>query len=301
MSIPLHLITGFLGSGKTSFLDHFLKKTGTKESIAIIQNEFSPVNIDGRKFYEDANFQVLEINNGSVFCVCLLGSFIQSLNEFVEKYKPDLLLMEASGLSDPIGVGQIFQSSQLKGKVYLEHVWCLVDSFNFNRIPALKVRMDHQLRSADTIILNKTDLLKGSTDDLLTKIKAINPFAKIVEGKYGQVDIIDYKRALNLFPEDQASALGRPDIGSVVIRSTRSIAPENLTQFLNQLKADCLRCKGFVKLKTGKSAFVQGVLDSVTIHEVDNFSGAGDLVLIGNFEDEKNLQLMFDEFCKDEH
>lgn len=298
MSIPLHLITGFLGSGKTSFLDHYLKKSGIKSNIAIIQNEFSPVNIDGRKFHEKTNYQVLEINNGSVFCVCLLGSFINSLEKFVEEYQPNLILMETSGLSDPIGVGQIFQSSQLKGKVFLEHVWCLVDASNYGRVTSLQLRQEHQLRSADTIILNKIDLANERANAVLEKIKKINPFARFLKSKYGEVDVSGYKKALNFFPEQQVKPLDRPETESVVIRTTRPIDLKMLNLFLNHIKKNSFRCKGFVHLKNGKTVFVQGVFDDYSIREIDYFSDAGDLVLIGDFDDGENLQLLFDEYCK---
>ncbi|WP_299577998.1 CobW family GTP-binding protein [uncultured Sunxiuqinia sp.] len=297
MSIPLHLVTGFLGSGKTSFLNHYLENTDSKSNIAIIQNEFSSINIDGRKFQQDASYQVLEINNGSVFCVCLLGSFIKSLNEFVEKYQPDMLIMEASGLSDPTGVGQIFQSPQLKGKIYLEHVWCLVDALNFKRMPSLRLRMEHQLRCADTIIINKTDQVGNDTDEIATWIRHVNPFANQLKGEYGRVATSGFKKALNLFPDDQKGALGRPDVESVVIRGHRGIHLEQLSRFIDRIKKDCIRSKGFLKLKDGEAIFVQGVFSEFTFQEIPSFKGSGELVLIGTFKGTENLQIIYDEHC----
>ena len=298
MSIPLHLVTGFLGSGKSSFLKHFLENASGESNIAIIQNEFSPVNVDGRKLQQTANYEVLEINNGSVFCVCLLGSFIDSLAAFVEKNQPDVLIMEASGLSDPIGVGQVFQSKKLKGKVYLEHVWCLVDAQNFDRIPSLNLRLEHQLRSADSIIINKIDMVGESTEKVISKVKQVNPFAQILQGKYGNVELTSAKKALNLFPAANEESLGRPNIGSVVIRSGREIKYDLLQQFLDKIKNTCVRCKGFVKLSGGKFVFVQGVFNDYTMEEVLSFSGPSELVLIGNFMAQENLQVVFDEYCR---
>jgi G3E family GTPase len=298
MGIPLHLVTGFLGSGKSSFLNHYLENFSKKRKVAIIQNEFSPVGIDGRKLRETSEYALLEINNGSVFCVCLLGSFIDSLAAFVAENQPDVMVMEASGLSDPIGVGQVFQSSKLKGKVYLEHVWCLVDALNFGRVPSLNLRLEHQLRSADTIIINKIDLAGTKTDEVVSKVKQANPFARVVSSEFARVNISSAKKAFNFFPAGTTVSLGRPEIESLVIRGSHEIKPEALKQFFDLVKENCIRCKGFIKLYGGKFGFVQGVFDDFSLEEVQVFSGAGELVLIGNFKEHGNLQLVFDEYCK---
>ena len=71
--IPFHIISGFLGSGKTTFLKRVIAKYGGQVNVGIIQNEFAPSNIDGAELRKSGNdFHLLEINNGSVFCVCLL-------------------------------------------------------------------------------------------------------------------------------------------------------------------------------------------------------------------------------------
>ena len=74
MIIPFYLITGFLGSGKTTLLKYLLNHVGSRYRIAVIQNEFAPTGMDGMELKrESPDFKLLEINNGSVFCVCQLG------------------------------------------------------------------------------------------------------------------------------------------------------------------------------------------------------------------------------------
>lgn len=117
--IPLYLITGFLGSGKTTFLKNIIKSLGKSKKLGIIQNEFAPANMDGQELKRTTNkdFSLMEVNNGSVFCVCLLSGFISSINKFVEQYNPEIICMEASELSDPVGIGEIFQSPQLSKNI----------------------------------------------------------------------------------------------------------------------------------------------------------------------------------------
>ena len=74
--IPLHIISGFLGSGKTTLLKNILEKYSDTIKIGVVQNEFAPANIDGIALKKTGkNFNLLEIKNGSVFCVCLLSTF----------------------------------------------------------------------------------------------------------------------------------------------------------------------------------------------------------------------------------
>ena len=120
MSIPLNLINGFLGSGKTTFLLHYLDTFAGGRKIGVIQNEFSPAGIDGELITRQGKaYRLLEVNNGSVFCVCLLGGFINSLSSFIDDYAPDEIIMEASGMSDPSLSDRYFNHQNLKTRYFL--------------------------------------------------------------------------------------------------------------------------------------------------------------------------------------
>jgi G3E family GTPase len=130
--IPFYLITGFLGSGKTSYLKNLLTNQPERGKIAVVQNEFAPNSIDGQEIKRIApGIELVEINNGSVFCACLLGNFIETLKQLINGYKPDCIYLEASGLSDPGTLMQIISDEQLQQKVYLAGSVCLVDVLNF--------------------------------------------------------------------------------------------------------------------------------------------------------------------------
>lgn len=297
MSVPLYLVTGFFGSGKTSFLKYFLEEHGRHKKIAIVQNEFSSSNIDGKEISATADYRVLEINNGSAFCACLLGSFIKSLASFVDEVQPDLLVMEASGMSDPIGVGQIFQSEQLKGKVYLDHIWCVVDAFNFDKMTALRFRMEHQLKVADTIIINKTDIAGEKTEQVQNQIKQINPFARVITGNFSRVDLSIVKNGPVFFAVENTHSAERPDLDSFVIKSNRSITSDKLDAFIAGLKGKCIRVKGYVKIDMGRTVFVQGVFEDYSMTEVNLSVTLTELLLIGNFDHGINYQTIFEDNC----
>jgi G3E family GTPase len=297
MSIPLHLVTGFFGSGKTSFLKHYIDQFGGQKRIAIVQNEFSPVNIDGRELKFSGDYQILEVNNGSVFCVCLLGSFIDSLSAFIDEVKPDEIIMEASGMSDPIGVGQMFQSEKLRDKVYLGYVWAIVDVFNYHKLSALRSRLNHQLRVADAIVLNKIDLVDEDYDSVAEEVKKVNPFARILKTSFGKIDLSVMKKGLKFFPDLGEGSQGRPDLESVVIKSNREISRNNLNRFIEEYKDEIMRCKGFVKIEKGQTAFVQGVFGDFEIEDIHPLSEPTEFVIIGKFSGRDNFQLLFEKYC----
>lgn len=297
MSIPLFLVTGFFGSGKTSFLKCFLEQYGKHKKVAIIQNEFSSTNIDGKEINSTNAYRLLEVNNGSAFCVCLLGSFIKSLAEFVDKEQPDLLIMEASGMSDPIGVGQVFQAEQLKGKVFLDHVWCVVDACNYYKMNALRLRMEHQLQVADTIIINKTDIAGEQVKTVRDDIKHINPFARVERSTFACVDFTNMEKVKSFFPMENKKPGKRPDIESIVIKSNRVINSVKLNEFIEKIKGKSIRSKGYVNVENGKTIFVQGVFDDFEITNVSDYMGISELLLIGNFDASINYQSVFDDHC----
>jgi G3E family GTPase len=302
MRIPLYLVTGFLGSGKTSFLKHFLKENSLHGKVAVIQNEFSSVNMDGKDIQQQGDYQILEINNGSVFCVCLLGSFIKSLAVFIEEARPDSLIMEASGMSDPVSLGQILQAASLKEKVYLSHVWSVVDALNFSRSIGLRNRILHQLRIADTIIINKMDLAGEKAVMVMAEVKKMNPFAQVIPATYAQVDVHGLRKALNLFPaglgEEQQST--RPDLESVVIKTGMEISPEKLESFTGRIREQSIRCKGYVRITGGKQVFLQGVYEDFSAEPLSGFAGPTELVILGNFGRRVNLQNLFETYCIDD-
>ena len=177
-SIPFYVITGFLGSGKTTFLKNLIREIQRDKKIGIILNEFAPTNVESEEIKQETNeYEILEINNGSVFCLCLLHDFVESLDKFIQDHNPDLLILEASGLSDPIAIAQLFNTGSLNDKVYLAQVWSIVDALNFFRSKKFLGRIAHQIRVADQVIINKTDLIPADTlKDIHQEIIKLNSF-----------------------------------------------------------------------------------------------------------------------------
>ncbi|MBN2213933.1 MAG: GTP-binding protein [Bacteroidales bacterium] len=303
---PVYLITGFLGSGKTTFIRQSIGHFSGKNKTGIIQNEFAPASIDGKelKRITGKDFDILEINNGSVFCVCLLSGFITSLKKFVMKYQPDILLIEASGLSDVMSVGEVFNSPELQEHIFLAGTICIVDAGHFMKIENLMPRVRHQVMIADHLLINKTDLNPGHRD-ILAKIEAINPFGKKYLTTYCDVGLdeifqpmpVPSWKKLSVFTETPGDA-GRPEVRSAVFRSGRPLNSEHLDEFVRLVASKSYRFKGMVWLSNEKTYSIQAVFDDVQYTEVERFDRQTELIAVGKDINIKELKSIYGYYSK---
>jgi len=307
--IPVYLITGFLGSGKTTFIqgaiDHFTGRCRT----GIVQNEFAPASIDGKELRRvtKSDFDLLEINNGSVFCVCLLSGFITSLKHFTAKYQPDILLIETSGLSDVMSVGEVFNSPELQENIYLAGTICIIDAGHFNKIENLMPRVRHQIMIADHLLINKTDLNSGY-HLILDKIEAINPFGKKYLTTFCDADLNEIFQPM---PSPSWTKLpsfimssesgGRPEVHSAVFRSGKPLDNDHLDDFIRLVASKSYRLKGIVWSGNGKSYSIQTVFDDIQLMEVERSDRQTELIAIGKEINVKGLKNCYHHFCVTRH
>lgn len=126
------------------------------ETMDIIVNEFGREGIDGALLHK-TGLQVKEIVNGSIFCTCRLDQFEEALASSLSR-KPEAILVEASGLSDPMNIRRVLDSVDGSGKLHYAGAWCLVDALNFPKVYQTAVAVKKQLAVSDVFIVNKTDL-----------------------------------------------------------------------------------------------------------------------------------------------
>jgi len=288
MTIPLYIVTGFLGSGKTTLLKQVLEKYADHRRVAVIQNEFADGHIDGRELRSLGKpFEILELNKGSVFCVCLLSDFVSSCVSLVEKTRPDLVVLEASGLADPIAIVEILANSELGRVLHLGYIWSIIDTASFLTVHTNITRVVHQVRVADEVILNKIDLVDRKTlERTAEKVSELNPYARITKTSYcaGEVTLRSAEKPIAYQRADEHSSLKpgkRPPVGSAVLRTHRRITERGLTRLLSGYAPKCYRLKGFVNLSNGTTQSVQ--VSSGQIHTVGivNYTHPTELVAIG--------------------
>ena len=279
--IPFHIVSGFLGSGKTTFLKRVIENYAGKCKLGVIQNEFAHSNTDGVELKQlKKEFQLLEINKGSVFCVCLMGDFIRSLEKFIDKFHPEMLVIETSGLSDTTSIAEVLSTGSLGEKVFLSSNWCIVDAVNFSKSGLMKQRVMHQIRMADMVLLNKIDLGDGDSSRLTEEIRSINPFAEIKPTTFCEVDFDPEFGQVPKFYPDLGKPLSRPDVHSMVIKSGRKLTQESLVLFLNEWAPKAYRIKGYVNFKNGKTLAVQCVFDLIKFSEISGTIHPTELVAI---------------------
>ena len=303
---PFFVVAGFLGSGKTTLLKNFLAVHAGGKKIAVVQNEFAPGSIDGRELLATGlRFNILEINNGSVFCVCLLAGFIRSLAALLDSDGFDAVVFEASGLSDPIALAQMIEADVLRGRLFLVHTWCVADASSFPRMERVVLPVARQVRVADTVIINKTDL--ASADDIRKtgeRVREINPLARRIETSYCRVALDDAFAPLTAEPvalrtrdeNAQFEACGRPALGSAALRSHRTITRAGLDLFLKEVATNLFRLKGFVRLEGGGTVSVQFSSGVLEILPAASGTEATELVAIGPGLDARTFRRSFNAF-----
>ncbi|KAK3037649.1 hypothetical protein RJ639_030426 [Escallonia herrerae] len=197
--VPATVITGFLGSGKTTLLNHILTSQHGKR-IAVIENEFGEVDIDGSLVasHSSSNDDIVMVNNGCLCCT-VRGDLVKMLLELVKRKRDkfDHIVIETTGLAKPGPVIETFCTDELVSRyVKLDGVVTLVDSKHaMQHLNEVKPRFVvneavEQVAYADRIIVNKIDLVTEADLEVLTKrIKHINGMAQVKLAKFGHVDM----------------------------------------------------------------------------------------------------------------
>ena len=286
--IPFHLVTGFLGSGKTTLLKSILGQYAGRKRIAVIQNEFAASGTDGQELaLTGSDFKLVEVNNGSVFCVCMLGTFSASLRNVIDTYQPEMIFLEASGLSDPINILELLQDPLISEEISLSHIFAIVDGVHFEHAVKMLSRTRHQVMVADTVVVNKVDLLTGeATDRVRSAVTAINPFATVIEASYCNLDLDQYILGARTFHQaaeafGKKEGGGRPDVKAVVLRINRRITPGGLHAFVGALQSSCPRIKGYANTTDGKVLMIQSVFGTYEHQVAENYVGPTEIIAFG--------------------
>ena len=187
--IPVSIITGFLGSGKTTLLNHILtQQQGLK--IAVLVNEFGEIGIDNELIISSDD-DIVELNNGCICCT-INEDLVKTVHKILErKEKLDYLIVETTGVADPLPVAVTFLSTELRGKTRLDSIITLVDCDNFYaKTKEESIAAQQQITYGDIILLNKTDLVESQVVvKIEDKIRQQRPHARILQTVKGNVSL----------------------------------------------------------------------------------------------------------------
>ena len=185
--IPVTIITGFLGAGKTSLLNKLIGKHPEKK-FAIIENEFGETGIDGG-LIASAPDAIFELNNGCI-CCSLGEDFLHTLETLLgSTYEFDYLLVETTGIADPSGIVDAFVSgSTVQQRFRIDSVVCVADAVNMEDLFDEQPEVRLQLALADLVLVNKTDCVHPDYLVRLTGlIKGVNPTTQITNTSFCEV------------------------------------------------------------------------------------------------------------------
>ena len=188
--LPVTILTGFLGSGKTTLINHLLTHN-SGEKIAIIENEFGAVGVDGELLKGHATIEVIELSHGCV-CCSLRGELTEALQGLLRKIDAgemylDRLILETTGLADPAPIVQtFFLDETLAQRICLDAVIVLADALHVTKQLDEHRVCAAQIGFADRIILTKADAVdEAHKEQVLARLHSINAKADIVEAYKG--------------------------------------------------------------------------------------------------------------------
>ena len=188
MATKIDIISGFLGAGKTTLIKKLLKEAYADEQVVLIENEFGEIGIDGG-FLKEAGIQIREMNSGCI-CCSLVGDFGTSLKEVVDKYHPDRILIEPSGVGKLSDVIKAVQGVQGDVDIVLNSYTTVVDAKkckmymrNFGEF------FDNQVEYAGAIIMSRTDIIdEKKAQQAMELLRGINAKAAIITTPIEKLD-----------------------------------------------------------------------------------------------------------------
>ena len=188
MATKIDIISGFLGAGKTTLIKKLLKEAYADEQVVLIENEFGEIGIDGG-FLKEAGIQIREMNSGCI-CCSLVGDFGTSLKEVVDKYHPDRILIEPSGVGKLSDVIKAVQGVQGDVDIVLNSYTTVVDAKkckmymrNFGEF------FNNQVEYAGAIIMSRTDIIdEKKAQQAMELLRGINAKAAIITTPIEKLD-----------------------------------------------------------------------------------------------------------------
>lgn len=297
MKIPMTLITGFLGSGKSTLINRILKSRPDIK-FGLIVNEFGDVKLESA-IVEAKDGEVVELSNGCMCCV-VRTDLVSTVESFLAQ-APQVqhLLVEASGLSDPLPIAQTFLMNDLGGRLRFDSIISLVDTLNFSQnVKNFNVAMQ-QLRYADFLVLTKTDVSASKDVQRLEELlSAVAPRALRFDSRRKDlldflldVDTLDHSELKELQVYEAFSLVKAPDPSGASgsgtkasrLKPTKKVAHKHepvdtyfykqerpfdfkkVGEVLDNLPPEVVRAKGFLLLNTPEAKDLKVIFQSVAL------------------------------------
>ena len=188
--IPVTIISGFLGAGKTSLLNHILNADHGLR-VAVLVNDFGEINIDAELISGISGESTINLSNGCI-CCSIRDDLLEATAQLIQRPDPpEYIVVETSGVSDPMAVSLTFMARELRSGARVDSMLTVVDSEQIDQVDRKhrELALD-QIAMADIVVLNKVDLVNDEKrEELADFVKNLVPKARILETTHGKVPL----------------------------------------------------------------------------------------------------------------
>ncbi len=297
--IPVFLVTGFLGSGKTTFLRR-LATSHPDWRLVFLVNEFAETSVDGDTLAASGT-PTQSVVGGSLFCNCKAHEFARVMNEIVlslhQESALDAVVIETSGIADPEAIGKIMRDFKLDTHFVIHRVLCIVSPNSVLQLIDNLPNIAAQIRTSDLIIINKTD--RATAEEIQTvetRMSMLNPDASIVQCQHCEFDF-ELTRRQRVLPNEDLSTLASNPFTTHTIGFENPIPESQLQTWMNHLPEKILRVKGNELTDHGWMRLEKS-FDShelIALPGITEAPATSSLVIIAHDDDEEMLHTV----CKD--
>ena len=224
----VYLITGFLGSGKTTLLNRIINRFPKEKKLTLLVNEFGEIGVDGT-LVEGDDIDMMEISKGSIFCVCVKTDFIKGLYELNCKVKPDVLLIESTGVANPSDLKKDIKLPIFNDRFHFMEQFCVIDAVHFLDAYDVYASVEKQIASSTVFIINKVDLASlEAIENTKNVIRQFHPGPSFFETTYADIPLESFFDLTK--PASPDSATPQPEKAN-----TPRLSDQEFEQFIDDL------------------------------------------------------------------
>lgn len=275
----LIVVTGFLGSGKTNFLQNFIEfENQNNRFVGIIQNEIGKTGLDGKLL--DYDYNMVEIDEGCV-CCSLAGQLRAAVTTLLEKKVPDTIILETTGVANPFNL--LSEIDELNDLIEFDSIVTIIDAKSYRKLFSSYSVFKDQLRAADVILLNKIDLISSEElEEVEAQIHTQNRCTSVIKTIRCGINPLEVTNNAKLsnstnhisseFNEETTHFRTHleDNLSSVKKSLNRKLNRKLFEKFLQNIPKNILRVKGIVQFEDSDSQFVvQYVNDFYEIQELE--------------------------------
>ncbi|KUO72825.1 MAG: hypothetical protein APF81_00610 [Desulfosporosinus sp. BRH_c37] len=300
--IKVDVVSGFLGSGKTTLVKKLLQ-VHQKEKVVLIENEFGDIGIDG-ELIEREGFEVFEISSGCICCI-MQKDFVQMLTRIIEEFHPQRIIIEPTGISILSEIIDILHKPEFATLLQINSLVTIVDSVNYlQQCEVFGEFFEDQITNASILTLSKSQIVDRETiDKIIASLREFNPNVEIISKPWDALGAEDFENLLDGQADLDFSEILHTDykpcseneFETLALQTSHSYSQEELERILTLLSqpkyGQVIRGKGFLKSNQGYLDF--SYTNGQYLVSASKFKTSGKLCLIGKNLREKEIRDLF--------